>query len=177
MKMNITKMIKMNMMKMMKIKVKMSMMMMKKVSHDDGYFVMKVILWNMSRDENNLVMKVMIVKELMTGDVSPVAMFYKKKASRRNHPLVQSRNQRLHASPTASNSRVGEEEKMSWNEIGSHHFSRGVTQDCLHNCNKGWGQSAKLGTHSAICSKLGTALQAYALNPCTKFPTSRKVNT
>ena len=45
---------------------------------------------------------------------------------------------------------------------------------------KGWGQSAKLGTHSAICSKLGTALQAYALNPCTKFPpnpTSRKVNT
>ena len=45
---------------------------------------------------------------------------------------------------------------------------------------KGWGQSAKLGTHSAICSKLGTALQAYTLNPCTKFPpnpTSRKVNT
>ena len=31
-------------MKMMKIKVKMSMMIMKKVSHDDGYFVMKVIL-------------------------------------------------------------------------------------------------------------------------------------
>ena len=30
---------------------------------------------------------------------------------------------------------------------------------------KGWGQSAKLGTHSAICSKLGTALQAYTLNP------------
>ena len=29
---------------MMKMKVKMSMMMMKKVSHDDGYFVMKVIL-------------------------------------------------------------------------------------------------------------------------------------
>ena len=43
---------------------------------DDGYFVMKVILWwNLSRDESNLVMKVMIVKELMTGDVSPVAMF------------------------------------------------------------------------------------------------------
>ena len=45
---------------------------------------------------------------------------------------------------------------------------------------KGWGQSAKLGTHSAICSKLSTALQAYALNPCTKFPpnpTSRKVIT
>ena len=49
---------------------------MKKVSHDVGYFVMKVILWwNLSRDESNLVMKVMIVKELMTGDVSPVAMF------------------------------------------------------------------------------------------------------
>ena len=45
---------------------------------------------------------------------------------------------------------------------------------------KGWGQSAKLGTHSAIWGKLGTALQAYALSPCTKFPpnpTSRKVNT
>ena len=71
------KMMKMKM-KMMKIKVKMSMMMMKKVSHDDGYFVMKVILWwNLSRDESNLVMKVMIVKELMTGDVSPVAMFEK----------------------------------------------------------------------------------------------------
>ena len=38
---------------------------------------MKVILWwNLSRDESNLVMKVLIVKELMTGDVSPVAMFY-----------------------------------------------------------------------------------------------------
>ena len=45
---------------------------------------------------------------------------------------------------------------------------------------KGWGQNAKLGPHSAIWGKLGTALQAYALNPCTKFPpnpTSRKVNT
>ena len=45
---------------------------------------------------------------------------------------------------------------------------------------KGWGQSAKLGPHSAIWGKLGTALQAYTLNPCTKFPpnpTSRKVNT
>ena len=45
---------------------------------------------------------------------------------------------------------------------------------------KGWGQSVKLGKHSAIWGKLGTALQAYALNPCTKFPpnpTSRKVNT
>ena len=47
-------------------------------------------------------------------------------------------------------------------------------------CNKGWGQNAKLGPHSVIWGKLGTALQAYALNPCTKFPpnpTSRKVNT
>ena len=45
---------------------------------------------------------------------------------------------------------------------------------------KGWGQSVKLGPHSAIWGKLGTALQAYALHPCTKFaanPTSRKVNT
>ena len=37
------KMMKMKM-KMMKMKVKMSMMMMKKVSDDDGYFVMKDIL-------------------------------------------------------------------------------------------------------------------------------------
>ena len=37
------KMLKMKM-KMLKMKVKMSMMMMKKVSDDDGYFVMKVIL-------------------------------------------------------------------------------------------------------------------------------------
>ena len=45
---------------------------------------------------------------------------------------------------------------------------------------KGWGLSAKLGKHSAIWGKLGTALQAYTLNPSTKFPpnpTSRKVNT
>ena len=45
---------------------------------------------------------------------------------------------------------------------------------------KGLGLSAKLGKHSAIWGKLGTALQAYALNLCTKFPpnpTSRKVNT
>ena len=44
---------------------------------------------------------------------------------------------------------------------------------------KGWGQNAKLGPHSAIWGKLGTALQAYALNPCTKFPPNqkRKVNT
>ena len=49
---------------------------MKKVSDDDGYLVMKVILWwHLSRDESYLMMKVMIVKEVMTGDVSPVAMF------------------------------------------------------------------------------------------------------
>ena len=44
---------------------------------------------------------------------------------------------------------------------------------------KGWSLSAKLGKHSAIWGKLGTALQAYTLNPCTKFPpnpTSRKAN-
>ena len=58
------------------IKVKMSMMIMKKFSHYDGYFVMKVILWwNFSRNEINPMMKVMIVNELMTGDISPVAMF------------------------------------------------------------------------------------------------------
>ena len=48
------------------------------------------------------------------------------------------------------------------------------------NYQKGWGLSAKLGKHSEIWGKLGPALQAYALNPCTKFPpnpTSRKVNT
>ena len=45
---------------------------------------------------------------------------------------------------------------------------------------KGWGLSVKLGKHSAIWGKLGTALQAYTLKPYTKFPpnpTSRKVNT
>ena len=36
---------------------------------------MKIKMKMMSRDVSNLVMKVMIVKELMTGDVSPVAMF------------------------------------------------------------------------------------------------------
>ena len=35
----------------------------------------KFLWWNLSRDESYLVMKVMIVKEVMTGDVSPVAMF------------------------------------------------------------------------------------------------------
>ena len=58
-----------------------------------------------------------------------------------------------------------------------------LTRDSLFDTGhiqKGWGQNAKLGPHSAIWGKLGTALQAYALNPCTKFPpnpTSRKVNT
>ena len=45
---------------------------------------------------------------------------------------------------------------------------------------KGWGLIVKLGKHNAIWGKLGRALLAYALNPCTKFaanPTSRKVNT
>ena len=54
--------------------------------------------------------------------------------------------------------------------VGVEFFKRG----------KGWDLSAKLGKHGAIWGKLGTALQAYALNPCTKFPpnpTSRKVNT
>ena len=45
----------------------MSMMMMKKVSDDDGYWL--------SCDESYPVMKGMIVKEVMKGDVSPVAMF------------------------------------------------------------------------------------------------------
>ena len=34
-----------------------------------------ILWWNLSRDESYLVMKAMIVKEVMTGDVSPVAMF------------------------------------------------------------------------------------------------------
>ena len=53
-------------------------------------------------------------------------------------------------------------------------------KECILKNSKGWGQSVKLGPHSAIWGKLGTALQAYTLNPCTKFPpnpTSRKVNT
>ena len=37
--------------------------------------MMVILWWNLSRDESNLVMKVMIVKELMTGDVLPLAMF------------------------------------------------------------------------------------------------------
>ena len=80
---------KMMKMKMMKMKVKLSMMMMKKVSHDDGYFVMKDILWwNLSKDESYLVMKVMIVREVMTGDVSPVEMFYKFVTSYSTIPIV-----------------------------------------------------------------------------------------
>ena len=60
----------------MKMKVKMSMMMMKKLSDDDSYFVIKVILWwNLSKHEIYLVMKVMIVKEAMKDKVSPVAIF------------------------------------------------------------------------------------------------------
>ena len=69
---------------------------------------------------------------------------------------------------------------------GLHHHSHQYRQEKLDSQErqikhlKGWGQNAKLGPHSAIWGKLGTALQAYALNPCTKFPpnpTSRKVNT
>ena len=64
------------------------------------------------------------------------------------------------------------------------HFNQNIIKVSIRdlhtrNC-KGWGLSAKLGKHSAIWGKLGTALQAYTLNPCTKFPpnpTSRKVNT
>ena len=54
-----------------------------------------------------------------------------------------------------------------------------LEEPCNEEC-KGWGLSVKLGKHSAIWGTLGTALQAYTLNPCTKFPpkpTSRKVNT
>ena len=64
--------------------------------------------------------------------------------------------------------------KLCLNFNHFHHFNY------LSNFLKGWGQSVKLGPHSAIWGKLGTALQAYTLNPCTKFPpnpTSRKVNT
>ena len=57
--------------------------------------------------------------------------------------------------------------------VGRNHLQKNVLL-------MGWGQSAKLGPQSAIWGKLGTALQAYSLNPCTKFPPnppSRKVNT
>ena len=49
-----------------------------------------------------------------------------------------------------------------------HHFMKGLGSDCISRA------------HSAIWGKLGTALQAYTLDPYTKFtpnPTSRKVNT
>ena len=45
---------------------------------------------------------------------------------------------------------------------------------------EGLGSECEARETSAIWGKLGTALHAYALNPCTKFPpnpTSRKVNT
>ena len=45
-----------------------------------------------------------------------------------------------------------------------------VTTFTIHLCPKGWGQSAKLGQHSAIWRKLGTALQAYAGTPVPSFP-------
>ena len=65
---------------------------------------------------------------------------------------------------------------MILNRIPSHAAPDAVS-DLMH---KGLGLSAKLGKHSAFWGKFGTALQAYTLNPCTKFPpnpTSRKVNT
>ena len=56
--------------------------------------------------------------------------------------------------------------KLLWTLLQFH------PNDFLHHSAsfKGWGLSVKLGKHSAIWGKLGTALQAYALNPCTKFP-------
>ena len=45
---------------------------------------------------------------------------------------------------------------------------------------KGLGSDCISRAHSAIWGKLGTALQAYTLKPCNKFPqkpTSRRVNT
>ena len=74
--------------------------------------------------------------------------------------------------PTVSTTRA----KLSIHQVLWHL----LTSHILHSFLKSWGQSAKLGKHSAIWGKLGTALQAYTLNPCTKFPpnpTSRKVNT
>ena len=50
--------------------------MMMKVGDDDGFLVMKVVQpWKLSSEESYLVMKVIIVKEVITCDVSPVAMF------------------------------------------------------------------------------------------------------
>ena len=76
---------------------------------------------------------------------------------------------------------VREKEKIFLNKAARHKDKSQLRAHIYAYINhKGWGLSAKLGKHSAICSKLGTALQAYALNPCTKFaanPTSRKVNT
>ena len=37
--------------------------------------MLAILWWKLTCDESYLVMKVMIVKEVMTGDVSPVAMF------------------------------------------------------------------------------------------------------
>ena len=45
-------------------------------ANDDYLVPMMIILWwNLSKDESYLVMKVTIFKEMMKGDVSPVAMF------------------------------------------------------------------------------------------------------
>ena len=70
---------------------------------------------------------------------------------------------------------------VSWGAVfGQKPGEQSVLRSYNPKFHKGWGLSAKLGKHSAIWGKLGTALQAYALNPCTKFapnPTSRKVYT
>ena len=60
--------------------------------------------------------------------------------------------------------------RVTWSQRKQvfHLHSEGLRSDCISRA------------HSAIWGILGTALQAYTLNPCTKFspnPTSRKVNT
>ena len=71
--------------------------------------------------------------------------------------MVRGWSQRLHAFPTASNSRVGEEEKMSWGEsliekmkYGLIIFLEGVKQDYLHNCNN-WGTESKQASLVVSC--------------------------
>ena len=56
---------------------------------------------------------------------------------------------------------------LNMSKIVINAMSQGLGSDCISRA------------HSAVSWKLGTALQAYTLNPCTKFPqnpTSRKVN-
>ena len=56
--------------------------------------------------------------------------------------------------------------KLLWTLLQFH------PNDFLHHSAsfKGWGLSVKLGKHRAIWGQLGTALQAFTLNPCTRFP-------